>query len=1022
MFTKKKKEYLDNLFTERVSFNKIERKLYGHDIGELPSMIKPFIGKTLPDAIVQPVNKDEIKELVKWANNKKIPLTPRGKATSGYGGVLPIKKGIVVDFYRFKDIISIDKENNTVTVQSGIVWESLDKELKKHNLTLCSYPTSYLASTVGGWLAQGGAGIGSYEYGWFIKNVIKAKVIDVSGNEKIYKDEELELISETEGIMGFITEITLKVQPLEELGVFAATFQNPTDLKNFMESVTESDIPVWSFLFINPKMAEFKNIVPLKEHLGHADENRLVLPEKYIVTIAFRQKDENEVVGKLSGLVKDSSGIKLDNEFAQHEWERRFKIMQVKRLGPSLVPVEIVVPVSNFAEFTEKVSKLIKQPIVKEGILIKNSDRSEVVILGFIPGDQRTFKYHFAFSLFLSIMKIAEKLGGRLYSTGLYFTNKAKTVFGKERIKRIKKYKKLVDPKKIMNPGKVTERKLISRIISFAGFFEPFTRFIGNRIKLEFGERIKKAYKEIPADVAWHALSCSQCGNCIDTCDQFSGRGWESQSPRGKWYWLKEYMAGKEKWNQQMVDTFLACTTCEMCNERCSESLPIEQSWMKLRGKLINEKNKMTFPPFEMMAAALESQGNIWAGYRKNRLDWFPEDMREKHGPEIQSENIYFTGCTASYVEHDIAIATVKLLDSAGVEFCHSGNEENCCGTPMLVAGKWDLFVWNMKKNINLIKSKKAKTVISSCPACDMMWRHVYPAWAKKLGIEYNIEAKHYSEIIAEKIKDSSFKFPANGKQKTVVTWHDSCHMGRVSRVYDQPRELIKAIPGVEFREMASNKENAKCCGSVLTLLKEPDVAAVIGKDRLDEAVDIKAEKMLALCPCCEFQLRVSADKKGIPMEVVDLAHFTAEALGHKLPDPNPEVKKQWAVFEAMIALMTPEGFAKLMGTMWKELIDAMPLGMGHMMRFFGKIPLMLSLMKPLFPVLFPILLPIMMPKVMQTMLKRVEDVVPMPDYMKEQMPLMMPGIMDNLMPHMIKDIVPLITQPMINYLRGKVS
>ena len=537
---------------------------------------------------------------------------------------------------------------------------------------------------MGGWLAQGGAGIGSYEYGWFIKNVIKAKVIDVLGNEKVYKGEELELISDTEGIMGFITEVTLKVQPLEELGVFAATFQNPTDLKNFMESVTESDIPVWSFLFINPKMAVFKNIVPLKEHLGHPDENRLVLPENYIVTIAFRQKDENEVVGKLSGLVKDNSGNKLDNEFAQHEWDRRFKIMQVKRLGPSLVPVEIVVPVSNFAEFTDKVSKLIKQPIFKEGILIKNSDRSEVVIHGFIPGDQRTFKYHFVFSLFLSIMKIIEKLGGRLYSTGLYFT--------------------------------------------------------------------------------------------------------------------------------------------------------------------------------------------------------------------------------------------------------------------------------------------------------------------------------------------------ANGKQKTVVTWHDSCHMGRVSRVYDQPRELIKAIPGVEFREMASNKENAKCYGSVLTLLKEPDVAAVIGKDRIDEAVDIKAEKILALCPCCEFQLRVSADKKGIPMGVVDLAHFTAEALGHKLPDPNPEVKKQWAVFEAMIALMTPEGFAKRMGTMWKELINAMPLGMGHMMRFFGKIPLMLSLMKPLFPVLFPIMLPIMMPKVMQTMLKRVEDVVPMPDYMKEQMPLMMPGIMDNLMPHMIKDIVPLITQPMINYLRGKVS
>ena len=99
------------------------------------------------------------------------------------------------------------------------------------------------------------------------------------------------------------------------------------------------------------------------------------------------------------------------------------------------------------------------------------------------------------------------------------------------------------------------------------------------------------------------------------------------------------------------------------------------------------------------------------------------------------------------------------------------------------------------------------------------------------------------------------------------------------------------------------------------------------------------AEKVLALCPCCEFQLRVSADKKKMPIEVVDLARFAASALGYEFPDPNPEVHRQWAVFEAMIALMTPQGFANLMGTMWPEMIDAMPFGMGPMMRVMGKIP-----------------------------------------------------------------------------------
>jgi hypothetical protein len=131
-------------------------------------------------------------------------------------------------------------------------------------------------------------------------------------------------------------------------------------------------------------------------------------------------------------------------------------------------------------------------------------------------------------------------------------------------------------------------------------------------------------------------------------------------------------------------------------------------------------------------------------------------------------------------------------------------------------------------------------------------------------------------------------------------------------------------------------------------------------------------------------------------------------------------VQRQWAVFEAMIALMTPEGFAALMGTMWPELINAMPLGMGKMMRFLGKIPGALNLMKPMFPILFPRLLPMMMPKLMPVMLARVAERIPMPDYMKEQMPELMPKVMDNLMPHMIGDVVPLVTRPMIAYLKGQ--
>ncbi|MCO5383084.1 MAG: FAD-binding oxidoreductase [Methanosarcina barkeri] len=352
---------------------------------------------------------------MEFANLHKIPVVPRAGASSGYGGVIPTKGGIVADVTLLNKVISIDPEGQKVVVQSGIIWEKLERKLKESGLSVRTIPSSAPSSTVGGWLAQSGAGYGSYEFGWGYESMEKARVVLPTGEIREFSGHELKKLIGTMGTTGIITEITLKVQKLEERKAVSASFSDASALKKAVETIRKKNIPLWSISFLNPEWADMKNKAPRKLHYGEImDKDRPVLPVAYVCTFMYPASRD---VSGLKEAIESADGTVLSEEIAKHETEEWFKSMKVKRLGPSFIPAEILVPLEKMDSAFEEIKKKIKLPVLTEGMVISDGN---VVLLCFMRHSERSLLFNTAFALSLSILKIAEENGGRAYSSGLF--------------------------------------------------------------------------------------------------------------------------------------------------------------------------------------------------------------------------------------------------------------------------------------------------------------------------------------------------------------------------------------------------------------------------------------------------------------------------------------------------------------------------------------------------------------------------------------------------------------------------
>jgi FAD/FMN-containing dehydrogenase len=308
---------LSTIFGEYINLDKRELHYYNHDIGALPPLVKTVIGKTDPAAVVKIRKEEDVVKLLKFANRYKIPVVPRAGASSGYGGVIPTKGGIVADVTTLNKVIDIDIIGQKAVVQSGITWEMLERKLSEKGLSLRTLPSSAPSSTVGGWLSQSGAGYGSYEYGWCYESMEKARVVLPTGEIREFSGSKLKKIIGTMGTTGIITEITLKVRKLEEKKAVSASFASASVLRKAVETIREKKIPIWSISFLNPAWADMKNKAPKKLHYGEiVDKDIPVLPVAYVATFMYPASRD---VSGLKEAIENSGGKVLPEEIAKHE-------------------------------------------------------------------------------------------------------------------------------------------------------------------------------------------------------------------------------------------------------------------------------------------------------------------------------------------------------------------------------------------------------------------------------------------------------------------------------------------------------------------------------------------------------------------------------------------------------------------------------------------------------------------------------------------------------------------------------
>lgn len=429
----------------KVLVEKYEKLLYSRDIADIPKMARIIFDFNCL-AIFIPRNIGELKNIVKFCSKYSIPIIPRGTGTSGYGGAIPVKNGVIIILTELNNIIQLNEERLYVTVESGVIWNQLISELKKKNLSINVYPSSAPSSTVGGWIAQGGYGIGSAMYGSILQSVHQVILINSKGEEVIESNPEK--IVGSCGTTGIIWKVALKVRPQVEINHVAFSTEQQDNLIQ-AASILQKEL--------NPYYIQFDDFQNYQWKSGNTTFKAQVLGGGLLLFSYF--KDSSDLKG-IKNIERKYDLKRLPPDIATHLWGERFNTIKAKRHGPSLILAEVVVPTEYLIQTLDSLNNRYSR--AKYAIeLITTSDGVSILMVLF-PADYRkkslpiigSILYTFYWVRSFDVIQILRKYHVSPYSTGLWLSGYRDLVL-KQKVDKMKTFKMNVDSNMIFNPGKL---------------------------------------------------------------------------------------------------------------------------------------------------------------------------------------------------------------------------------------------------------------------------------------------------------------------------------------------------------------------------------------------------------------------------------------------------------------------------------------------------------------------------------------------------------------------------------------